>query len=99
MNKAQFLTEVERQLKNIFVALKQGRTAPKVEKHRCEGFMRAGVFCGLVTNSELTAVMEKVHIDILGESTADRKARKEGQWKEQEMDYSLYEPPAIGRVD
>ena len=99
MNKEHFLAEVNRQLTNIFMALKQGRTAPAVEKHRCEGFMRAGVFCGLVNTAELNTLMEQVHFDILGESTADRKSRKEGQWNEQEVDYSLYEPPAIGRVD
>ena len=97
MDKRQYLAEVSRQLMTLFTVVKHGQKMPLPEKHRCEGFMRAGVFCSLANTAELKALMEAIHMQVLGESIADRKKHSEMQWREEEMDYSQYESPTIER--
>lgn len=66
MDKERFLDEVTRQLRIIFDAIREGHKPPEVLKHRCEGFMRAGVFLGVVKTPELSTLMEDLHLDVVG---------------------------------
>jgi len=98
MDKERFLEEVARQLRHIFGAVREGHKPPEVLKHRCEGFMRAGVFLGVVSNAELAKCMEAIHLNVMGITIAERKAMKMSQFRDEEIDYSQYESPAYKRI-
>ncbi len=76
---------------------KEGYKISPVERHRLEGFMNAGVFMKLVTNTELSNFMDEIHINIFGKSIQQRKTELPNSWQEDGIDYSQYESPAFGR--
>ena len=61
--------------------------------------MAAGVFMGLVTNTELAKVMDEIHVQLFGKTIQQRKAELPGSWQEEGIDYSLYEQPTFERKD
>lgn len=91
MDKQKFLTEVEARLTELFSASQRSQKLPAFVKHRCEGFMHAGVFMGLVTNDELQVLMEQVHLDIFGKTIEQAKEDKAHIWQDEVTDYSQYE--------
>ncbi|WP_062266708.1 hypothetical protein [Endozoicomonas arenosclerae] len=97
MDKKQFITEIERRLRELFSASKRSQRLPSSVKHRCEGFMHAGVFMGLVTNDELETLMEQIHLDIFGKTIEQAKRDKAYLWQEEVTDYSLYDSPPKAR--
>jgi len=98
MDKQCFLDEVERQLRVIFGAIRDGHKPPEILKHRCEGFMRAGVFMGVVKNLGLSDLMEATHLDVVGMTIDERRAKHKERWKGEEIDYSQFELPAFERI-
>lgn len=99
MTKDDYLNEVRRELKIIFQTIKLCRKNDAKEKYRCEGFMKAGVFLGLVTNTELRSVMEQVHFEVFGQTIEGRAESRKHIWRESETDYSAYEVPTFLRPD
>jgi len=99
MEKERYLTEVTRQLRLIFGAIRDGHKPPEIIKHRCEGVMRAGVFLGIVSNAELAQLMEAIHLEVTGVTIAERKASSRERFRDEEIDYSQYESPAYERVN
>ncbi len=75
MNKSEFLVLVEPQLRDVFKEAQLGTRSSKA-KHRCEGFMQCGRVMGIVGDSDLNNLMEKVHKEIFNMSIAERKAEK-----------------------
>ena len=67
-----------------------GKASP-VEKHRCEGFMQAGVVLGAATNEELQERIEAIHLDVFGQTVKEREKARASGWKEDAVDYSQYE--------
>jgi len=99
MIRENYLSEVEKRLKRIFIAAREGYKVSPVERHRLEGFMSAGVFMGHVTNAELAELMDKVHVNIFGKTIGQRKAELPGSWQEEVIDYSQYDQPTFERKD
>ena len=99
MNKKMFLAEVAYQLEAIYKASKSGLKPGVKARHRCEGFMRAGEFMGIVSREELSALMEQCHKEVFGESVAEREAHRKQQqkWSSESVDYSEFESPAFDR--
>ena len=81
MNKDNYLIEVEKRLTRIFMASKERYKISPVERHRLEGFMSAGVFMGLVTNTMLAKLMNEIHVNIFGKTIQQRKAELPGSWQ------------------
>ena len=98
MDKHQFTREVERQLRVIFTAVRSGHKPPEMLKHRCEGFIRAGVFMGVVTNVEMSDLMEKIHLEVVGMTIKERIARHREKWQEELVDYSDFDIPTFERT-
>lgn len=73
MLKEKFLTELRAQLSDAFQAAKAGKPISAADKHRCEGFMQAGEFLGLVTDDELSALINSVHISVYGQSILEKR--------------------------
>ena len=97
MNKVKYLNEVEKRLCRIFLASKEGFKASPVERHRLEGFMRAGIFLGIASNEEMSELMDACHSDIFGKTIEQRKAELSARWQEESIDYSHYDQPAYER--
>ena len=97
MDKAIFLKEVESKLARMFAASKEGYKIPLSEKHRCEGFMQAGIFMGLVAKQELANVMESIHLSVFGQTIVERQEGNSDTWIDEVIDYSIYEQPAFER--
>ena len=53
----------------------------------------------IVTNDELNQLMEKKHVEILGETIEERRKREreKTEWPRDIIDYSEYETPAFER--
>ena len=98
MEKHQFTSEVERQLRVIFTAIRAGHKPPDMLKHRCEGFMRAGVFMGVMTNVELSDLMEKIYLEVVGMTIQERIANHKEKWSEESVDYSDFDIPTFERT-
>ena len=97
MNKDEFLSEVENRLSKMFAASKEGYKVAPIDRHRLEGFMQAGVFIGLVSNAELSELMEAVHMNVYGQTIAERRAACSTGWQNESIDYSQYDQPAYVR--
>ena len=98
MDKHQFASEVERQLRVIFTAVRSGHRPPEMLKHRCEGFIRASVFMGVVTNVEMSDLMEKIHLEVVGMTIKQRIAQHKKKWSEESVDYSDFDIPTFART-
>jgi hypothetical protein len=98
MDKHQFSSEVERQLRVIFTAIRAGHKPPEMLKHRCEGFMRAGVFMGVVNNVELSDLMEKIHLVVVGMTIQERVAKHKEKWNRELVDYSDFDMSTFERT-
>ena len=97
MNKEKYLNEVEKRLCRIFLASKEGFKASPVERHRLEGFMRAGIFLGIASNEEMSELMDACHLDVFGKTIEQRKVELSARWQEESIDYSHYDQPAFER--
>ena len=98
MNKDKYINEVDKRLSQLFLASKEGYKATPVERHRLEGFMNAGVVMGLVSNSELAALMDNIHLIVFGKTIRQRKSERPTNWAEEVIDYSGYEQPTYERI-
>ncbi|HEY5718494.1 MAG TPA: hypothetical protein VIS52_08360 [Motiliproteus sp.] len=94
-----FTEEVRQRLLRIFNTTKQGLKVADIDKHHCEGFIQAGVFMGLVSNAEMSTLMEETHRLVFGKTIAERQADLSSRslWQPHTVDYSQYETPAIER--
>jgi hypothetical protein len=98
MQKDQFLDEVRHHLHLIFLGIAEQHRPEPLEKARLEGFMRAGVFLGVTSNTELQALMEEIHFEVFGETIAERALQRKGHPGPDQIDYGQYDSPAIERV-
>lgn len=76
--KDKFLNALQKQLSEAFTAVKAGQRISIEDKYRCEGFMQAGVELGLVTDDEVSQLINSVHVSIYGESIAERRSKEQG---------------------
>ncbi len=99
MNRENYINEVEKRLNRMFLASKDGYKAPSIERHRLEGFMNAGVFIGIITNDELSKLMDKIHFSVFGKTIQQRIIDLPDSWQEEITDYSQYDQPTYERKD
>ncbi|MDB2384836.1 hypothetical protein N9V90_03280 [Endozoicomonas sp.] len=92
-----YLREVADGLKQIFQAEKAGIQTSSKERHRCEGFMRAGTFLGLISTEGMSQLMESVHQEVFGTSIANRARKQKQQWENDTVNYSQFDMPAYER--
>ena len=97
LHKDKFINEVKHRLKIIFNSSKEGYRVLSVEKNRVEGFMQAGVFLGLISNEELSDVMQDVHMSVFEMSIEARQNINEIKWNDDQIDYGGYEIPSFLR--
>jgi len=97
MSKEQYLNEVSRRLKLMFSASKDGYKTVSIERHRLEGFMQAGVFLELTTNTEMSQLMNDIHVSVFDKTIEQRKAEKSNDWQSELIDYAQYEQPTYIR--
>ncbi len=61
MNQKRFVTEVEARLLAIFNAYERGEDVPPALVFRTEGFIEAGCSMGLVIESDMVALIQRLH--------------------------------------
>lgn len=59
--------------------------------------MQAGIVIGIASKKELQDVIDKEHMDIFGITIKQRRAELKLEKKENEIDWDLYDTPAIHR--
>ena len=97
MDKQAFTTYCADQLRAVFIAAKKGKTDDKL-KHRSEGLLLAGELLGVITKSEASELIEREHITVFGETTAQRAERKNGlQALKRKSPDAYFDIPAIER--
>ncbi|MFC3679881.1 hypothetical protein [Bacterioplanoides pacificum] len=97
MDKEAYLAEVERRLRTLFRASKEGMAVADVERHRTEGFMQGAVFMGFVTPREMDQLMEQVHLAVFGKKISERRRQRATGWNSCAVDYSQYDRPTFRR--
>lgn len=97
MNRESYLEEVEKRLRNMFGASREGYRTPDKIRHQLEGFMQAGIFLNLASRAELYELMNDVHEAVYGKSIEERKAERLAKWEVEAIDYSAYEAPTYER--
>ena len=88
---------VARRLMVIFKASRDGYKMPDIEHHRLAGFIRAGVFLGLTTNTEMQVLMGVVHQSVFGMTIEQRKESKGIRWISEGNNCSQYDSPTFAR--
>jgi hypothetical protein len=91
-----FLDVVEKQLSQFYINQKELGMQDEDTKHHIEGFMHAGLIMNLISNDELSKLMERVYYDIFGMTPIERKLQKE-KGEEDEIDWSFYDIPPSKR--
>ncbi len=94
-----YLNKIRKELEMHFTGILNEQKPAIETKSRLEGFMRAGVVLGITSNNELKGLMEEIHLNIFGESIAERKARKKAHWPEISVDYGQFETPSYLRMN
>jgi len=93
----QFIEEAKKRLLTMFNNSKQRIKASDAERFRLQGFMQAGVFLGLSSNSELKQLMEEMHQQVFSMSIRERRLQQEAGRISNTVDYSFYDAPAFNR--
>lgn len=75
--KEKFIAELRQQLQETFTAAKAGQKVSAEDKYRCEGFMQAGVTLELVTDEEISKLINEVHIEVYGQSIVEKRLAKQ----------------------
>jgi hypothetical protein len=91
-----FLDVVEKQLLQLYINQKEFGRQDDDAKHHIEGFMHAGLIMDLISNDELSQIMERVYYDVFGMTPIERKLQKE-KGEEDEVDWSFYDIPPSKR--
>jgi hypothetical protein len=94
--KSRFVSDLKRQLREIYEQLKLQGKMPAQIKSRAEGFMLAGRRLGLVEKSELETLMENVHMEVFGLSINERRLMQL-KGEQFEIDWSYYDKPITER--
>ena len=97
MDKSDYLAEINSQLNKIFRASREGYKIPDIDRHRLEGFMRAGIFMKITTPAEMSELLEDVHYAIFGKTIRERKSEKLATWSDYEIDYGQFDQPTYLR--
>jgi len=97
IDKDRYLLEIESRLGKLFRASKEGYKSPDSERHRLEGFINAGVFLGITSNQEVSAIMARVHQSVFGVSIEQRNQQQSATWPESGIDYDYYDIPTFER--
>ena len=72
-------------------------TAKEQLSQKIEGFIEAGLLLEVTDNTRLQEIVDRVHLEVFGESLDDRrKAAKLG--RQTIKDWSLYDRPAFERL-
>lgn len=75
MKKLEFTKLVEEQLRQVFKEAQLGTRSNKA-KYRAEGFIQCGRVMGLVSDYEMTSLMDRVHKEVFNLSIEERKTEK-----------------------
>ena len=92
-----FHAEFEARLARLYKITRDGYQPPEVERRRLEGFINAGVFIGITSNAEISAIIARVHQEIFGVSVQQKRQQQSGVWPESEVDYAWYDIPTFER--
>ncbi|GAA0426549.1 hypothetical protein GCM10009133_38900 [Cocleimonas flava] len=74
--KEKFLKNLEAQLRESMTVARAGGKIADADKHRCEGFMQAGVELELVTDEDIQELIKAVHVSVYGESITARRGKE-----------------------
>lgn len=97
MNKELYLSEIKKRLTRHFLASKEGYKTPAPDRHRLEGFIQGAIFMNFSTSSELSALMEDIHISIFGITIKERSTANKSIWQDNSLEYEIYDQPTYTR--
>lgn len=75
-NQTEFTQTCYQKFLSYFNEVKQG-SGSDLQKGRLEGFMQAAELLGLVERTRAQALMEQAHMQVFGETIAERERRKQ----------------------
>lgn len=99
MDRESYLEEIKKRFTKLFIASKGGRKISDTERHRLQGFMQAGVFLQIASNSELNSLMQEVYFAVNGQTIAEKRNELPKIWTNDGMDFSKYDVPPSWRGD
>lgn len=96
MNQDKYFELLDKNLRQMFMGIKQRIKPIPGRRHHWEGFMHAGVVMGLISKDELEARMEGIHHEVFGMSIQQRLQSKAYPAMD-EPDYDGYDSPTYVR--
>ena len=96
--RAEFQDELESRIARMCRLSAEGYKSTPMERHRLEGFIQAGVFLGLTSNSDVQTLLDKVYLAVCGKHLKEAGAHVI-EWEADSTSSSCkhYESPAYLR--
>jgi hypothetical protein len=94
--RAQYQEELESRIARMCRLSAEGYKSTPMERHRLEGFIQAGVFLGLTSNSDVQTLLDKVYLAVCGKPLKEAGAHVI-EWEANSNSYKHYEAPAYLR--
>jgi hypothetical protein len=97
MDTARYIATCRSEIHKVYQLTKDGKPNEQI-KATTEGFVRTGVFLGVITPQEAKSLVDTIHLEIFGESVEERKKRQASfeQLKVDDPD-KYFDEPAINR--
>ena len=87
-----------RRLSDLAISARTTAASPFGTKTSRRAFSFSGVFLDIVKNPELSDLMERIHLEVVGMTVGERIVKQKERWKEEEIDYSQFELPTFERI-
>ncbi|NKI16889.1 hypothetical protein HCU74_05575 [Spongiibacter sp. KMU-166] len=97
MDRKHYMDELARRIERLCRASKEGYKSSAVERHRLEGFIQAGVFLGITSNTETKSLLENTYLTVFGKPLRDGEGASSAALGVEMLDYSQYDSPSFMR--
>jgi hypothetical protein len=77
MPEQKYLNACQFYMRQVYQLTLAGRPDP-AKQHRAEGFIQAGVVLGIFTAQEIQTTVDALHLEVFGETKAQRQGRIRG---------------------
>ncbi|WP_049779549.1 hypothetical protein [Ferrimonas balearica] len=92
----EYLESCHQQLRELF-STDSGKRSDPAALHRVQGFIHAGKVLGVLTREQSQTMMEQVHLEVRGETLAERAQRKARLEAARRGEYECFDTPPSER--
>ena len=98
LKKDLYLDSLRRRVRHFFTYSEGSSGEKELLAQRLQGFFEAGSILRVCHENELTRIFDEEHLSIFGISQAERLQQQEEDGATAEIDWTIYDPPALERI-